>query len=256
MNDAPLRTAIATHSHDRITIRGASLVDDLIGELTFTEMAFFQIRGRRPTPPETRIWDMVLVTLMEHGFTPSVIATRMVAMSSPEATQAAVAAGLLAVGSQFVGTTEEAALLIETLLADPAGVDTAAQAIAHQYRAERRPLPGFGHHLHRPDDPRTPKLFAVARSVGVPGRHIGALEALSAAVDEVYGRHITINATGGIAAVLGEIGTPASLMRGLSLISRAAGLVGHVEEERRTPVGRGLWDLVEHGVTYTPPEAG
>lgn len=245
-----MQTAIATHSHDKITIRGADLVSELIGELTFTEMAFFQIRGRRPNKMETKIWDTVLVTLMEHGFTPSVIAARMIAMSSPEASQAAIAAGLLAVGSQFVGTTEQAADLIVDLLNDPAGVEAAAYAMANKYRAERLALPGFGHHLHRPDDPRTNKLFAVARSAGVPGHHIAALETLSAAVDQVYGRHITINATGAIAAILGEIDTPPSLMRGLSLISRAAGLVGHVEEERSKPVGRALWDQVEHAVTY------
>ena len=254
MTQPTIATAIATHSQDSITIRGVNLVEDLIGQLTFTEMAFFQIRGRRPTAMETKIWDMVLVTLMEHGFTPSVIATRMIAMSSPEASQAAVAAGLLAVGSQFVGTTEQAAELIEALLADPAGVEVAARQTAESYRAERRALPGFGHHLHRPDDPRTPKLFAVAREAGVPGHHIDALQALSAAVDAVYGRHITINATGAIAAILSEIGTPPTLMRGLSLISRAAGLVGHVEEERIRPVGRALWDLVEHGVAYVGPE--
>jgi citrate synthase len=251
-----MQTAIATHSHDKITIRGADLVSELIGELTFTEMAFFQIRGRRPNAMETKIWDTVLVTLMEHGFTPSVIAARMIAMSSPEASQAAVAAGLLAVGSQFVGTTEQAAELIAALLANPAGVETAAHATATRYRTERLALPGFGHHLHRPDDPRTPKLFAVAHTAGVPGRHIAALEALSAAVDEVYGRHITINATGAIAAILGEIGTPPSLMRGLSVISRAAGLVGHIEEERTNPTGRAMWDLVEHGVAYIEPEVG
>lgn len=249
-----MQTAIATHSHDKITIRGADLVSELIGELTFTEMAFFQIRGRRPNATETKIWDTVLVTLMEHGFTPSVIATRMIAMSSPEASQAAVAAGLLAVGSQFVGTTEQAAELIAALLEDPRGVEAAAHATAVRFRTDRIALPGFGHHLHRPDDPRTPKLFAVARAAGVPGRHIAALEVLSAAVDEVYGRHITINATGAIAAILGEIDTPPSLMRGLSVISRAAGLVGHIEEERIQPVGRALWDHVEHAITYMDTE--
>lgn len=253
MTYAPMQTAIATHSQDSITIRGADLVSELIGELTFTEMAFFQIRGRRPSAMETKIWDTVLVTLMEHGFTPSVIAARMIAMSSPEASQAAVAAGLLAVGSQFVGTTEQAAELIAALLADPTGVEAAAHATATRYRTERLALPGFGHHLHRPDDPRTPKLFAVARAAGVPGRHIAALETLSAAVDSVYGRHITINATGAIAAILGEIDTPPSLMRGLSAISRAAGLVGHIEEERLNSTGRAMWDMIEHGVAYVEP---
>lgn len=250
-----MRTGIATHDNDTITIRGRSLVDDLIGKVSFTEMAFLQIRGRMPTDSERTIWDMVLVTLMEHGFTPSVIATRMIAMSSPEASQSAVAAGILAVGSQFVGTTELAAELLNQLVSDPEGIDAAALRTAKDYRAKKKPLPGFGHHLHKPDDPRTPKIFEVAREAGVPGQHIHAIERLSVHVDELYGRHITINATGAIAAVLAEIGTPPGLMRGLSVISRTAGLVGHIEEERADPTGRALWDLVEHSVEYVEPEA-
>ncbi len=246
-----MKTAIATHDNDTITIRGRNLVEELIGKVTFTEMAFLQIRGRMPTATEKAIWDMVLVTLMEHGFTPSVIATRMIAMSSPEASQSAVAAGILAVGSQFVGTTELAAELLEKLVSDPEGIEAAALRTAKEYRAAKRALPGFGHHLHKPDDPRTPRIFEVAHEAGVPGQHIEALQILSKHVDAVSGRHITINATGAIAAVLCEIETPPQLMRGLSVISRAAGLVGHIEEERAHPTGRGLWDLVEHSVEYT-----
>lgn len=244
------KSYISTHTNEAIYVRDASLVDELIGKVSFTDMIFFHVMGRRPTRADTVILDAVLVTLMEHGFTPSVIATRMIAMSSPEALQAAVAAGLLAVGSQFVGTMEEAATVIQEILEAPEGVDAHARVVAQRFRTEKKPLPGFGHHLHRPDDPRTPRLFEVARSVGVPGKHIEALQALSRHVDEVYGRHITINATGGIAAILGEIGIPAEIMRGMAVISRCAGLVGHIREEQALPTGRKLWDHVEHYVEY------
>ena len=43
-------TKIATSSATEITIRGKSLVDDLIGHLSFTEMMMFQVLGRVPTP--------------------------------------------------------------------------------------------------------------------------------------------------------------------------------------------------------------
>ena len=243
-------THIATHTNDAIYIRDASLVDELIGKVSFTDMIVFHLMGRMPSRAESVILDAVLVTLMEHGFTPSVIATRMVAMSSPEALQAAVAGGLLCVGSQFVGTMEEAAGMIEEVMEHPNGVEAGARAVAQRHRAGRIPLPGFGHHLHRPDDPRPPRLFAVAEEVGVPGRHIAALRALSAAVDEVYGRHITINATGAIAAVLGEIDLPREIMRGIAVISRCAGLVGHIREEQQHPAARKLWDTIEHTVEY------
>lgn len=244
-------TRLCTHDTTSITVRGADLVNDLIGELTFTEMTYFAITGRRPNHAQTRILDAVLVTLMEHGLTPSAIAARMIYASTPETLQAGVSAGLLAVGSVFVGTMEGCAALIERILAAP-DVDTAAREIADEYRATRRPIPGFGHHMHKPDDPRTPKLFAIAESEGVTGEHIAALRALSAAVDARFGKHLTINATGAIAALLGEIAIPASVMRGVAVISRSAGLVAHIAEEQKTPSMRYMWDLVEEGVPYDP----
>jgi len=248
-SDIKPTTRLCTHSSDAITVRGADLVDDLIGELTFTEMTYFAITGRRPTPAQTRILDAVLVTLMEHGLTPSAIAARMVYASTPESLQAGVSAGLLAVGSVFVGTMEGCAALIERILAAPDG-EGAAREIADEYRSARKPLPGFGHHMHKPDDPRTPKLFAVAEAEGVPGEHIAALRLLSAAVDDRYGRHLTINATGAVGALLGEIGIPAGVMRGVAVISRSAGLVAHIAEEQRSPSMRYMWESIEEAVPY------
>lgn len=246
------KTHIAYHTNEAIYVRDADLIEDLIGHVSFTEMMFFQITGRRPTRAQVAVLDAVLVTLMEHGLTPSAIATRLIYISAPEALQSAVAAGLLGVGSTFVGTMEGAARLIEEILSAPAGEEAAARAIASRYRETRQPLPGFGHHLHKPDDPRPARLFAVARQHEVAGHHIRALQVLSRAVDEVYGRHITINATGAIAAVLGEIGFPQDVMRGVAVVSRAAGLVGHILEEQREPAARHMWETIEREVPYEP----
>jgi citrate synthase len=145
--------------------------------------------------------------------------------------------------------------MIEEMLAAPEGVDARAAAIADRLRAERKPAHGFGHPFHKPDDPRSPRLFAVARAQGVPGRHIDALLALSREIDRAFGRHLTINATGAIAAVLGEIGIPQPVMRGIAVISRAAGLVGHIWEERERPSARWIWNTVEHGIAYDGSQA-
>src|SRR3546814_6367333 len=92
---------------DSVKIRGENLVDDLIGKKTFTEMVYFLTRGRHPSSTETAILDACLVTLMEHGFTPAALVTRITADSVPDQVQVAMAAGLLTVGSVFVGTMEE-----------------------------------------------------------------------------------------------------------------------------------------------------
>ncbi len=246
----PITTGIARHTSDAIYVRGADLVNDLMGELTFTEMILFHLTGERPTRAATMVLDAVLVTLMEHGLTPSAIVTRLIYDSAPEALQSAVAAGLLGVGSTFVGTMEGCSMLIEEMLTAPEGVEARARDIADRHRAQKKSMHGFGHPHLRPDDPRTPRLFEIAIRQGVAGRHIAALKALSIEVDRAYGRHLTINATGAIAAVLGEIGIQQAIMRGIAVISRSAGLVGHICEERERPAARTIWTMVDQGIPY------
>ncbi len=243
-------TRLCHYTNDAIHVRDKNLVEDLIGKVDFTEGLYFLIFGRIPTRAERRVIDAVLVTLMEHGMTPSAIATRMVYSSGPEALQAGVAAGLMAVASQFVGTMEPAAHNLRALVAAGDGMPEAARRMADEYRAAKKPMPGFGHHLHKPDDPRTPKLLALAEAEGVPGKHIKALRTLSAEVDRAAGRHITVNATGAIAAILSEIGVEPEIMRGLAVISRSAGLVAHIREEQKSPAMRTIWETVEETVPY------
>jgi citrate synthase len=242
-------TSIATSTPDDVFVRGKSLTKELIGKLTFTEMAFFQITGRMPTPGQTAVVDACLVTLLEHGLTPSAIAARLVCSSAPEAMQGAVAAGLLGVGGVFVGTVEGCAALLARLVAAP-DVAKEALAIADEHRAAKRPIPGFGHPQHKPDDPRTPRILEVATEHGVASSHVHALRALGAAVDRAFGKHVTINATGAIAAALGDCGVPPEIMRGFALIARCAGLVGHVHEEQRRPAMRALWEAADGAVPY------
>jgi citrate synthase len=243
-------TKIARHTTEAIYVRGANLVDELIGKLTFTEMMYFQLLGARPTPAQAKILDAVLVTLMEHGITPSTIVSRLIYDSSPESVQAAVAAGLLGVGSTFVGTMEGCAFNLEEILSAPEGEAARAKAIAQRVRAAKQPIPGFGHPHHKPDDPRSPRLLAIAEEAGVPGRHIGALRLLAKEVDAAWGRHLTINATGAVAALLGEIGVPREVMRGIAVVSRSAGLVGHIREEQLDPSAREIWDSVAERIPY------
>lgn len=248
------KTHIATSTADDVFVRGKSLTKDLIGKLTFTEMAFFLVTGRTPTPGQTAAVDACLVALMEHGLTPSAIATRLVYSSAPEAMQGAVAAGLLGVGSVFAGTVEGCAAILARLVSSN-DVVAEARAVAEEHRAQRRPIPGFGHPQHKPDDPRTPRILAVAEQHGVAGAHVSALRELASAVDAVYGKHVTVNATGAIAAVLSDCGVRPEIMRGFSLIARCAGLVGHVQEEQQAPAMRALWHAAEGAVPYEPPPA-
>lgn len=243
-------TSLCTSTADDVWIRDKSLCLELLGKVTFTELLYFQILGKMPAKPVTELVDACLVTLMEHGLTPSALTTRLVYSSAEEAMQAAVAAGLLCVGSRFVGTTEGAGELIERALAAE-DLEAEARRIAVEFKNNgKKALPGFGHPFHKPDDPRSIRLLALAKEKGVAGRHIAAVEALSRAVDETYGKHITLNATGAVAAVLGDCGVPRDILRGFAIIARAAGLVGHVHEEQRKPAMRAIWEAGERAVPY------
>jgi citrate synthase len=253
MTDTPT-TRIATSTTDTIVIRGKSLVDELMGKVDFTTMICFHLRGEMPSAGEKAVVDAVLVALMEHGLTPSSITARLIYSSAPEAMQGAVAAGLLGGGSQFLGSTEDAARILQDgvtrVAAGELTLEAWAAATVAQHLADGIPMPGFGHHIHRPDDPRSPRLLAIAEEHGVAGPHADAVRALGAAMDAAKGKHVTTNATGAVAAVLSDVGYPWHVLRGFSLIARAAGLVGHVLEEAREPSGRHLWAMAEREVPY------
>lgn len=270
--EAPARTSprqrpetrLCSHTLTSLHYRGADLVQDLMGRKTFTEVMLMQILGREPRPVDLRITDLVLIVLMEHGLTPSAIATRLVYMSAPENLQGAVAAGLMAVGSTFVGTMENCSRLLDRVVAaadagdgdgddGEAGAAAEATAIVQDHQARRQPMPGFGHHLHKPVDPRAYKLLELAAAEpDFDPRRLQALHTLSRAVDAQAGRPITINATGAVAALLGGIGVPTGVMRGFAVISRAAGLVAHIVEEQQSPSGRYIWDTVEAAIPHVP----
>ena len=249
-----LGTAIATSSTDQIVVRGRSLVDELMGEVDFTTMICLHLNGgRMPSGGEVAVVNAVLVALMEHGLTPSSITARLIYDSSPDAIQGAVAAGLLGAGSQFLGSTEDAARLLQQgveALEEGVDAETWADREAERLLEAGVAVPGFGHHIHRPDDPRAPKLLEIARREGVAGPHAELLVALSAALDRRKGKHITINATGAVAAVLSDLGYPWNSLRGFSLIARAAGLVGHILEESQRPTARALWAMAEREIPY------
>jgi citrate synthase len=266
--DAPT-TQLCRYDETRIFVRERDLCAEVIGKMSFTDFMFLQIMGKAPGGAERAILDAVLVTLCEHGLTPSAISARLTHLGAPESLQGAVAAGLLGVGSTFVGTMEGCAFVLKEILDQPvkagpahgtggeipAGMRETARRIIERHRAQKQFLPGFGHPHHRPDDPRPAALFATARAAGVPGKYIDALLMLGEEVDRAYGRHITINATGAIAALLLEIDVPPSLMRGFAVISRAAGLVGHLHEEQLAPAGRAIWEAADGAVPYSAPGA-
>ena len=247
-------TSICTSDLTSITVRGRDLVNELVGEFSFTEMLYFLSCGRKPDAPQVKVLDACLVTIMEHGINPSTIVARLISDTVPDEPQVAIAAGLLAVGGVFAGTSEQcAAILIELARDVQREGEGAIRRSAERLIASGQPIPGFGHLHHKPDDPRTPRLFAVAEHAGAKQDHARLLRALGAAIDAAKGRHLTINATGAIGALMLDIDVPLAAIRCFSVVARSAGLTAHLLEEKSNPAARVLWRESRNAVPYLAP---
>jgi citrate synthase len=249
--DDYVRTRIGWSDPDRITVAGRDLAADLMGRLTLTELAFLLITGAEASPAQRRMLDAVLVSLADHGFTPSALSTRLTYTGAPESVQGAVAAGLLGAGSVFLGPAGDTAQFLADALVDaPVPRDDAALArVADDAVAARRAaglrIPGLGHPVHRDGDPRTARLYALAAEEGLLGDHLRLLEAVADASARASGRALPVNGAGTGGAALVDAGLPPGSVRGFVLIGRTAGLVAHLAEERDHPVGMPLYLEVE-----------
>jgi len=242
-----LKSNLAWSTADRIVVRGHDLID-LIGETSLGDFAFLELKGRLPTAKESAVFNAIAITLVEHGLTPSAIAARMTYFGAPESLQAAVAAGILGMGSRFGGSIEEAARTLQEALAiaaPEADLRELAREIVAVYRNTKQPIAGLGHPIHKPVDPRTARLFAIAAENGLSGRHVQLMELISEEAGRAYGRDLPVNATGAIGAILGELEIPWQVGRGLAVMARAIGLVAHVQEEGKEPLAAEIWSRVD-----------
>lgn len=255
-------TSIGSSDEASIRLLGHDLSRDLLGKVGFGELAFWLVAMRRPTSAEVRVFESVLVALADHGFTPSVIAARLTLTGAPESVQGALAAGLLGGGSRFLGATEDTGGFLAATLAahgrdlptDEAGWDDLARAAVLAQRAAGRYVPGVGHNIHRSGDPRVPALTRVAEEEGLLGPHLRLLLAIGRTLPDVLGRSLPVNGAGACGAVLCDLGFPPEHLRGFALLARAAGLLGHLAEEMRQPVGRDIYADVEESVDYRPTD--
>jgi citrate synthase len=260
MPDYP--TSIGTSDETSITLLGQDLAGELLGQVGFTELAFWLVAMRRPNAGELTVFEAVLVALADHGLTPTAIAARVTLASAPESTQGALAAGLLGGGSRFLGVTEDAGrFLSEAIVAHDGGLptgdegwDAIARRAIEQARTAGQLVPGLGHPVHKNGDPRTPVLIQIATDAGQRGPHLQLFEAVGRVHPELLGRTLPLNGAGVCGAALCDLGFPVETLRGFALLARTAGLLGHLAEEVRRPIGLDIYDDVDSGASYTPPD--
>ena len=259
MADEPrVVTGLGLAELHRVLVRGKDLTEELVGNITFTDMVLFELAGRMPTPNQRRMIDALLVILVEHGMIASVVAARSTYHTAPEAIQGAVATAILSAGSVHLGSSEYCArMLIE---AWPAGdgdgdVDRIAGEVVERYAASGTRIAGIGHRTHAEGDPRAVRLFQIARETEVFGRYCSLLLRISELAGEAAGRPLPVNVTGAIGAIALDLGLPWQMAKAFALIGRTLGAMAHIGEEIRNPMSQEIDRAIKAHLTYeTDPQ--
>src|SRR5688572_21766251 len=191
---------ISQANPDRVEVRGRDLCGDLMGRLSFTEYFHLLLTGREPTEDQRFFLDVLLISIAEHGMMPSNVAARMTLAADPASLQGAVAAGILGAGPVVLGTSEECARLLQE-----AGRREPLELVRELHAAGAK-VPGFGHPVHKPLDSRAERILELADERGVSGPHVRLARALRDAVQDVWGKPLTMNVSMPIAAVLLDLG--------------------------------------------------
>jgi citrate synthase len=238
---------------DRVEVRGRDLCGDLMGRLTFTEYFHLLLTGREPSAEERDFLDLLLLAIAEHGMMPTNVAARMTLAADPESLQGATAAGILGCGPVILGTSEECARLLvaaQEKVASGRSSAAVAQETADAVRAAGARMPGFGHPVHKPLDPRAERILELADARGVSGPHVELARCLRDAIASAWGRPLTMNVSMPIAAVMLDLGFPSGAVKAVPILARTAGLLAHLVEEQEQPLGFLMAGKAEEAIRY------
>jgi len=251
--NAVWNTAITRVQPNKVAVRGYDIAE-LMGRVSVGAAVYLVLQGELPPPAVARLMDAILVSSIDHGATPpSALAARTVA-STGASLSASVAAGIMSINRHHGGAIEDCARQLKAIAARAAresiSIDEAAtRTLAAMAEAGER-MPGFGHRLHT-KDPRTARLFELAREAGVDGVHMQAARAVQKAFADAK-KSLPVNVDGAIGAILADLGMDPAAFNGIFMIARTPGLVAHVIEEqaREKPMRR--IDPVNHGYDGPP----
>lgn len=238
---------------DRVEVRGLDLCRDLMGQMSFTEYFHLLLTGRKPTETQRDFLDLLLVAIAEHGMMPTSIAARVTLAADPGSLQGALAAGLLGCGPVILGTAELCAeLLAEAQAKVLAGGDLkpVTEQLAANIKSTGGRAPGFGHPVHHPLDPRAERILELADQRVVSGPHVALARHFRAAVAKAWGKPLVMNVSMPMAAVLLDLGFPVNMVKAIPLLARTAGILGHLAEEQKNPIGFFLAGKAEEAITY------
>lgn len=245
-------TSISTATHDAITVRNHDLTGDLMGGVSFTEYFYLLTTGRKPTADQAYFLDLLLVSIAEHGLVPTNQVARMTYAADPDFLQGAVAAGLLGCGKVILGTTETAGQFLQDTQTQITHHGKALDDIIVQMRDAGQRIPGFGHPLHKPVDPRAQRILNLAEERGVMGTYSKLARDIEEAVGRLWSKPLPMNVSFAIPAVLLDLDFPPSVLKAVPILARTASLLAHLAEESETPIGFTLAHHAEMGISFEP----
>jgi len=254
--NAVWNTAITRVQPNKVAVRGYDIAE-LMGRLSFGAAVYLILTGELPSPAVARLMDAILVSSIDHGATPpSALAARTVA-STGASLSAAVAAGIMSINRHHGGAIEDCARQLKAIAAratrESISMDEAATRTLAAMRETGERMPGFGHRLHT-KDPRTARLFELAREAGVDGIHMQAARAVEKAFADAK-KSLPINVDGAIGAILADLEMNPAVFNGIFMIARTPGLVAHVIEEQTHEKPMRRIDPVNHGYDGPPPRS-
>ena len=249
-------TAITRVEPNKVAVRGYNIAE-LMGQVSFGSAVYLILTRELPSPAVARLMNAILVSSIDHGATrPSALAARTVA-STGATLSAAVAAGIMSINRHHGGAIEDCARQLKAIadrsVCESISMDEAATRTLATMREAGERMPGFGHRLHT-KDPRTARLFELAREAGIDGAHMQAARAVEKAFADAK-KSLPINVDGAIGAILADLGMNPAAFNGIFMIARTPGLIAHVIEEqtREKPMRR--IDPVNHGYDGPPPRS-
>src|SRR5205807_7234644 len=172
--NAVWNAAVTRIEPNRVAVRGYDIAE-LMGRASFGAAVHLILNGELPSDAIGRLMDGILVSSIDHGVTPpSALAARTTA-STGASLSAAVAAGIMSINRHHGGAIEDCARQLKKI-ADRATTESismeesATRALAAMRETGER-MSGFGHRVHT-KDPRSARLFELAREAGVDGVHM------------------------------------------------------------------------------------
>src|SRR5438874_1152945 len=258
MNEADKKavwqSSITRIQPNKVAVRGYDIAE-LMGRVSFGAAVYLILTGELPSPPIARLMDGILVSSIDHGATPpSALSARTVA-STGATLSASVAAGIMSINRHHGGAIEDCARQLKAIVdgaaCDSISLEEAATRTLRTMSEAGERMAGFGHRVHT-KDPRTARLFELAREAGVDGVHMQAARAVEKAFADAK-KSLPINVDGAIGAILADLGMNPVAYNGIFMIARTPGLIAQVIEEqtRERPMRR--IDPVNHGYDGPPP---